>query len=544
MAREPEPEPEEPDARQCQVAWELAQQYRGLVEGQAFSHTFQTEGQYERLVPAEWREALSSASTVELGRMPEGEVPAGAPSSLAAFITSAYQCQLAQLSRPEQRASPLSPLVTPSGKKGQQRWRQGAGPKKVTECMHLGARVQQLAAAAGSSAAIDIGCGKGYLSSFLAAGGLRVLALDGRAALTSAATATAGAESDQARPAAAAAGVPTYVAMRLGEGGSNGGGEKGDGGCRTCSVAEASEEIPQLLRQHCGIGGREAEAAPGAVVVALHACGALSNSCLELCVKAASAGWLDGAIICGCCYGLLEEPQDWPRSEAMRRIVTLQQESQQCGPSSSILLGVVLRDKACHAVSSLAEDPSAWARKVALSSGYRAALWAAAAHFGHPELGHLPPLPPVKQTGGAASLPRFRQARTNKLLRSQRPPDFGAWAAPILQEWQQAAAAEGGQRPQDEHRPLLPTAEQLSWFYHDESTGIRRACTEEIFALEALAACLWPVLETLIVLDRLQHTREMLMGQQARGDRWGATAEELFPPAASPRNWGIVLSRR
>lgn len=536
-------------------AWELVQQHRGLLEGQAFSHAFQTEGQYERLVPTEWREALSSASTADIGRMPAGEVPPGAPPSLAAFISSAHGCQLAQLRMPER--APLPPPAAAVSGKGQQRWRQGAGPKKVTECTHLGARVHQLAATAGGSAVVDLGCGKGYLSAFMAAGGLRVLALDGREALINAATATANVAA-QPKSDAAATGVPMYVAMRLGDGGSNGGGEKGDGGCRTCSVAEASIEISQLLRQHCD-SGREAGDAPGAVAVALHACGALSNSCLELCVEGACAGWLDGAIICGCCYGLLVEPQDWPRSDAMAQIINLHQQGQQgqqgqqCGPSGS-LLGVVLRDKATHAVSSLTDDPTAWARKVALSSGYRAALWAAAAHFGHPELGLLPPVPvpPEPQAGGAAhaSLPRFRQARTNKLLRSQRPPDFGCWAAPILQEWQQAAASEEapGQRLQD-GQPL-PTAEELSEFYHDESTGIQQACTEEIFALEALAACLWPVLESLIVLDRLSYTREIIAAREHEHEQqvvgaggWNVTVEELFPSVASPRNWGIVLSR-
>ena len=93
---------------------------------------------------------------------------------------------------------------------------------------------------------------------------------------------------------------------------------------------EAATEIPALLHKCFGEGNSEESGSEtptklgelGAVVVALHACGALSNSCLELCVEAARAGWLRGAMIVGCCYGLLEEPTDWPRSAMMKRALS------------------------------------------------------------------------------------------------------------------------------------------------------------------------------------------------------------------------------
>jgi hypothetical protein len=270
-------------------AWSLVQRHRPLLEEQAFSHAFYTERQYERLVPSEWRDALSTASTDDIARMAAGHVPAAAPPTLRAFITATHECRLgpmllsgAPASEDAAVAAAAAAAAVPTHDSGKtQRWRQGAGPKKVTECAHLGRRVQELACAATEAAAsgsdggggadsliVDVGCGKGYLSSMLASNGCSVLALDGRAALTTAASGKDRAAA--ARPAAGGERVPpTYIAMRLGAGGSNGGGptttSEIDGGdsssssssrssrqpgaadvCRTCSVDEAAIEIPQV----------------------------------------------------------------------------------------------------------------------------------------------------------------------------------------------------------------------------------------------------------------------------------------------------------
>ena len=72
----------------------------------------------------------------------------------------------------------------------------------------------------------------------------------------------------------------------------------------------------------------------------------------------------------------------------------------------------------------------------------------------------------------------------------------------------------------------LPSVADLNDFFHNSQTSdscagsdccapIRpcstvHSCTNHIFVLESLCACLWPVVESLIVLDRLQYTREML----------------------------------
>jgi hypothetical protein len=55
-------------------------------------------------------------------------------------------------------------------------------------------------------------------------------------------------------------------------------------------------------------------------------------------------------------------------------------------------------------------------------------------------------------------------------------------------------------------------------------------------ALEALAACVWPVVEALVVLDRLAFLQEH--------DGVEASLQPLFDPVASPRNWVLLATRR
>jgi hypothetical protein len=283
-------------------------------------------------------------------------------------------------------------------------------------------------------------------------------------------------------------------------------------------------------------------------------------------------------------------------------------------------LGMVLRDKACHMVVALACDPQRWARHAALSNGYRAALWAAADHFELKDLGyqHVPraTAPQSRDPSRAPPFarPKFRRALTAKLVRADekgKQADFGAWAAPILHQWHQAALKEQRQQQEQEqpqvsyhhddrnpvepvfvgeHAVPLPSVAELNEFYHTSKTTdicpgsdccvpIRpcctaHACTKHIFVLESLCACLWPVVEALIVLDRLQYTREML-GQEQEQERkqqqpetavqvehadgasmagdtvatsgfcqWDVGIEEAFPSELSPRNLAIVIRRR
>lgn len=52
---------------------------------------------------------------------------------------------------------------------------------------------------------------------------------------------------------------------------------------------------------------------------------------------------------------------------------------------------------------------------------------------------------------------------------------------------------------------------------------------------ETIAACVWPVVEALVVVDRLAYLQE----------HEGVTAAlwALFDPVASPRNWVLVATR-
>ena len=114
--------------------WALIQQHRNLLEGQAYSHAFLTERQYERLVPTEWHNLFSTTTVEEIAHMAAGHVPVSAPQSLRDFIVGAHECRLGK-AVPCAESAEWSGAEQPKAKG----WRQGAGPKKLGVVTSLGA---------------------------------------------------------------------------------------------------------------------------------------------------------------------------------------------------------------------------------------------------------------------------------------------------------------------------------------------------------------------------------------------------------------------
>jgi hypothetical protein len=139
---------------------------------------------WERLIPAEWHDVLQRAPPVALARMALGLVPAQWPSSLHAFVEEAQAAQL-EPQPAAGRGEPAGPLAAPTA---QRHWRGASWKKRAeiermagtekcqfstekcqfgTEKCPFAERTVAAARSAGTPVVIDVGSGKGYLSSLL-----------------------------------------------------------------------------------------------------------------------------------------------------------------------------------------------------------------------------------------------------------------------------------------------------------------------------------------------------------------------------------------
>jgi hypothetical protein len=110
----------------------------------------------------------------------------------------------------------------------------------------------------------------------------------------------------------------------------------------------------------------------------------------------------------------------------------------------------------------------------------------------------------------------------------RRRPAFGAWARGVLER--AAAAGEGG-------GAALPSEAELE-AHCGEARRARVA--RQLFALDALAATVWPVIETAMLLDRLLFLLQTPAGPAGPVH---VALEPLFDPLESPRNFVIVATR-
>ncbi|KAF4802323.1 Protein RRNAD1 [Turdus rufiventris] len=182
MAAAPHPAPHlerSPEQRRAADVIRLLTLYRPLLD--AFIIDFFTEGLWAQLPPA-WQPALASATPAQLAGLLGGRGGPGAawPLSLLAFATAARALAFHRgcpggSLRPPCQSSHLHPLL-----------RRHVKPKKQHEIQRLSKLLQRLSQATGCERVVDIGAGQGHLSRFLAFGlGLSVTAVDSDGRLVS-----------------------------------------------------------------------------------------------------------------------------------------------------------------------------------------------------------------------------------------------------------------------------------------------------------------------------------------------------------------------
>ncbi|XP_048144994.1 methyltransferase-like protein 25B isoform X1 [Corvus hawaiiensis] len=172
----PHPQQQHPEQRRAADIIRLLTLYRPLLD--AFIIDFFTEDLWAQLPPA-WQPALASASPAQLAGLLRGHGGPGAawPLSLLAFAAAARALAFPRgcpggSPRPPCQSSHLHPLL-----------RRHVKPKKQHEIQRLGKLLQRLSQATSCERVVDIGAGQGHLSRFLAFGlGLSVTAVesDGR----------------------------------------------------------------------------------------------------------------------------------------------------------------------------------------------------------------------------------------------------------------------------------------------------------------------------------------------------------------------------
>lgn len=143
-------------------AADLIATHRSLLEEQAFDVYFLVDCMWERLVPAEWRMPLEGASAATLAQLALGRVPRDWPASLHEYVRAAQAAQLDPTPPPPPpRPSASSPAAW------RRHWR-GASPKKREEIERMAACIDRACRRACARTVVDVGSGKGYLSSLLA----------------------------------------------------------------------------------------------------------------------------------------------------------------------------------------------------------------------------------------------------------------------------------------------------------------------------------------------------------------------------------------
>ncbi|XP_063228825.1 methyltransferase-like protein 25B isoform X2 [Bacillus rossius redtenbacheri] len=219
-------------------------------------------------IPEDWLSALMQLTNDELNQLPFGFEKDGWPASLAAFCRRSRALLLA----PEHGPPGVDPAQLP------RELRTGLSPKKQHEVCRLAALVQRECRALGATCVLDVGSGLGYLGRLLHHRyGLRVL----------------GVEADPCKVATArrralgccAAGV-AYVSAAVAPG---------------CEPLVRRSVRAALLARHtdCCRADQEEEESPAVCAVALHACGDLTPSMLDL---FAFVPELRGLVLVPCCH--------------------------------------------------------------------------------------------------------------------------------------------------------------------------------------------------------------------------------------------------
>jgi hypothetical protein len=577
------------------AAYALVDECRPLIDAHGLDIRFLASDHYS-LLPASFQ-SLERLSPEELAKIPLGTLPADGrvTPEFVAFAERAFRCQLDP--SPQALRTPARPCHV--------RHFIGTTEKKRDEMLAMAHLVHEIAADQGAEHVTDLGCGKGYLSTLLAANyGLSVLGIEQSDETARAAELRnehvqkklpkasrdaelrlkvrsgrikLGPESMAPEPLSIphreAAALTTAVSTVDAELAHSFAGASAE---TTKQQQQHQQQQQQQQQQHhhhhqhyqhqqqqqdvdlaaasavsaappanlvCAGPARPSdleqepvsldavlgeEGVQRSVLVGLHICGDLTPDAMRL---ALGSPRVCGAVLCGCCYNMLTEdeahvlPFDrFPMSSHAR--------------GRAVKLGRRLRNAACHSVHEWTTDPAGWCERVLYTSVYRALL------------GNF-----MAQRGLATALKWGRTFQNVK-----RRPAFGVWAAGLLAQHigtyngSQVDCEHGGEAGQGIPAPTasetadirpLPAAKAVhpslpadpAWdaaalqAFYDAHAG---SCMARMLVFETVAGLILPVLESVVVVDRLLFLLEHGVG---------ARLLALFNPSQSPRNWVIVIQK-
>ena len=625
-------------------AHSFIQQYSTLVEAHGNDMAFLTHRHYDTFVPLAWGD-LTVLSVAALIQLPLGVVPANAPAELVAFVREAQACQLAPFPTPLSK-SPVrkkddegrmeevdrNRRESRKGKAGEIKEARetrsesdtpptestldldalvqayttatsilpsachvrhflGTTEKKRDEMLKMAALVAATAKAQEVEHVVDIGCGKGYLSTLLASQhGLSVLGIEQSA--NTAAAASERTESVRKRlPKSNGEAVSLRLAVKA---------------ARVRLQGEADSVPMETLLDNEGVVGFT-------VLVGLHICGDLLPDCLRCFVNSPR---IAACVLVGCCYNMLTETEgkgqdaregkekggreveeNYKEDRKLERKEVGENLESSCtchlgstddernktlcmtvsrfplsafGCCLGAHLGRRLRNAACHSVfewphqQAVAEEEmpggegscsekgglpsecqheapssSSWTDRLVYTSTYRAVLGL------YMQQHHLSTT--------------IKWGRTFQNVK--RKPLFGDWAAQLLTRHCFASTAAVDSKKNDIERTgdeigddgvtkeyfspsatrstspkpfsttTIHTPTKLQSFYDLHSAD----CIPKLFVFEALAGTILPVLESFVVVDRLLFLLEL---------HYPAIVRPLFDPALSPRNWVLMAARK
>ncbi|XP_061333939.1 methyltransferase-like protein 25B [Pezoporus flaviventris] len=448
--------------------------YRPLLDACVID--FFAEGLWAQLPPP-WQTALGSAAPPHLARLLGGPEPGGPgplwPLSLLAFAAAA---RALSFPRGPPGAAPRPPCQS---RRLHPLLRRHVKPKKQHEIRRLGKLLQRLSQATGCTRVVDVGAGQGHLSRFLAFGlGLSVTAVEGDGRLAGAAERF---DRELLRELHKAGGAAPHPRRR------------GPPRSRSALTPRGPQHIPGRLDPALPWGefllppdppapaarnplGGPGGAADGArvLVTGLHACGDLSPALLRHFARSPSVAAVASV---GCCYMKLSTPPGYPLSAWVSAL-----------PGHE--LSYRARESACHALEQ-----------------YRDRL-----------------------AGGGS--PRLRahcyRAVLETLIRGARP----GLRRPGVQTVKKAHALSFPQYA----RLGLPRVglDPASIPLDSDAVGTMLEQQHKVVAFFSLTLLLAPLVETLILLDRLLYLRE-------RG--FHCALVPLFDPRFSPRNLVLVAAR-
>ncbi|KAL1920542.1 uncharacterized protein VTP21DRAFT_919 [Calcarisporiella thermophila] len=486
----------------AQALIDFAQRYTHLITPHIVDFFTLPERSWE-LIDSTWREALESASNDDLLRMAsQSECKDEWPESLKEFVKEAKMLSLPREKRSQEKdilkisdsIADFNPLCL-----------HGMTSKKLHEVEIMSELIAKIAKEQGIRKVIDLGAGQGYLSRFLALRGLDVLAVD------ACEVQTCGAQKFQARlsktlkgksPPASASSTPTIEeeeALLA---------EFAAGRLRHITWKVTPQTAPDLLQEmQCG----DDKAEEGWLVCGLHACGDLTPLMLRLFTQQSE---IRCVVNVGCCYHFLTEKFETKKpGEDVSR-------GTDCFPmsehlkSARVTLGRQARMLSC-------QTPWRWIsqRDETLESFkhhfYRALLQYIMVEKGLCTPGEAP-------TIGRLRPRHFRNFRSYCEASLRRLRSRSLTTTPTLEQADEDIDEGGLAWKAGEE--LLHDCEKYHERFHP--WGLRR-----VTVFWALRSILGPVLESLILLDRMLYLQE----QGVQAQMW-----PLFDRVISPRNFVVV----